>query len=378
MDGQKLKRNILKKILGPCLSWSPIANQREGFSIVLGVPWPLRHLLPVNLQFVAKTDLRQLHRIHIVFDRVAQDGGEAFIAQMRLEFPSLPLTFSFYPPIAGRFVELINYSKFYASMNWTLGLGQCETRYALLHDFDLYPLVPHYFSSMFEAMRDRALRFTGVEWTLFDGLEPSHALIGTWALGIDAAWLRQNYRPIDCFHTVEPINGRRFDLDAFTFIESKTPQRGLVNAFTENDMAHVRNLCSTYLRFKKGERFDVVWRLHHLWYLEALCEREDRLGQLVRLMDEATSSRLRVNNLVAEFSNTHVTCANVLRRQLLLMEHFLFGQPRPELLAYVDAFERFLWRHGRSDPIFEKDGSVQWNPDIERNRTALPSVGRVA
>lgn len=370
MDWQKLNRDALKKILGLWLRWSPMDKPRDGFSIVLGVPWALRHLLPVNLQFVERTDLSQLHRIYIVFDRVTQDGGEAFIEQIRKSFPNLRLTFSFHPPIAGCLVELINQSKFYASMNWTLGLGQCETRYAVMHDFDLYPLVPHYFTSMIEAMRERALRFTGVEYTHFDGLESLHALIGTWALGIDVAWLRQNYRPIDCFHAVERISGRRFDLDAFTFIQSKTPQRGLVGVVTSDDMAHVRNLVSTYLRFSKGQRFDLVWRLHQMWYLEALCGRDDRLGQLIHIMDEATSSRLRVDDSVAEFAETHVTCANVLREQLLPMERFFFRLPRPEVLAYVDAFERFLWRYGRSDPILEKDGTVRWSPGDARNRMA--------
>ena len=371
MDTQKLKRDTLKMILGPLLRWSPLDKPRGGFSIVLGVPWALRHLLPVNLQFVERTDLRQLHRVYIVFDRIAQDGGEAFIAQISKNFPKLPLAFSFHPPISGRIVQLINQSKFYASMNWTLGLAQCETRYAVLHDFDLYPLVPQYFLCMMEAMRDRALRFTGVEYTQFDGLETSHALIGTWALGIDVAWLRQNYRPIECFHAVERIGGRRFDLDAFTFIQSTTPQRALVDTVTGKDMAHVRNLVSTYLRFSKGQRFDLVWRLHQMWYLEALQGRDDRLGQLVRIMDEATSSRLRIDESVADFAATHVTCANVLRDQVLPMERFLFGRLRPEVLVYVDAFERFLWRHGKSDPILDKDGSVRWSPEGARNRVIL-------
>jgi hypothetical protein len=269
---------------------------------------------------------------------------------------------------------MINQSKFYASMNWTLGLGECETRYAVLHDFDLYPLVPHYFTSMVDAMRERSLRFSGIEWTHFDGLESSHSLIGTWALGIDVAWLRENYRPIDCFHAVENIAGRRFDLDAFTHIQSSTPARELVGSVTAEHMAHVRNLVSTYLRFSKGEHFDLVWRLHQMWYMESMCGRKERLSELIRIMDNATSSKLRVDNAVAEFAGTHVTCANVLRDQLLPMEQFLFGGPRPEVLAYSDAFERFLWRFGRSDPILNKDGSVRWSPANARRRDERVAV----
>ena len=373
IDKQKLKRDALKALLGSLLRWSPLEVPRDGFSIVLGVPWALRHLLTVNLRFVAQTALEGLHRVHIVFDRPRRPGGEAFIARVREQYPQLPMTFSFHPALAGALVERIDQSKFYASMNWTLGLAQCETRYAILHDFDLYPLVPNYFTSMVEAMRERSLRFTGLEWTNFDGLEDSHALIGTWALGIDVAWLRANYRPIDCFHAVERIGGRRFDLDAFTFIQSSTPARELVGSVTADHMAHVRNLCSTYLRFSKGEHFDVVWRLHHLWYLEAICEAEGRLAQLTALMDGATSSRLNVAGAVADFGSTHVTCADVLRGEVLRMERFIFGEPRPSVLAYLDAFERFLWRHGRSDPILDPDGAIRWEPEGVRERVSAAS-----
>jgi len=363
LDTQKLKRNVLKILLSPLLHWRPLVDPHEGFSIVLGVPWALRHLLPVNLQFVERTDTTSLHRIHIVFDRSEQEGGTAFITRIQEDFPALPLTFRFHPLLAGQFVEMINQSKFYASMNWIIGLSQCETRYAIMHDFDLYPLAPNYFSSMYEALRDRQLRFTGLEWTGFDGLDPSHALIGTWALGIDVAWLRENYQPIDCFHNVESISGRRFDLDAFSSIQSHTLERQLVGTVTDKDMAHVRNLCSTYLRFTKGEHFDVVWRLHNMWYLETLRSGIGRLHELTQLMNNATSSRLHVDNHFAEFGDTHVTCANVLRNEILPMEIFLYGKPRPEVLTYIDAFERFLWQHGSSPPILNSDGTIRWSPE---------------
>lgn len=368
MNTQKIKRGVLKSILSPLLTWRPLENPLEGYSIILGVPWALRHLLPVNLEFVQKTDIDQLHRIHIVFDRPEQDGGNEFMAIMRESFPKLPMTFRFHPPVAGKIVERINQSKFYASMNWTLGLSQCETRYAVLHDFDLYPLKPNYFTSMIAALGDRQLRFTGLELTHFDGLNDTHGLIGTWALGIDVAWLRQNFRPIDCFHAVEKINGRYFDLDAFTFIESRTPERALVDVVTAKDAAHVRNLCSTYLRFNKRESVDVVWRLHLMWYLDSLCSHTDRLNQIINLMDAAQSPFLQVEEITVDFAPTHVTCANVLRDELLPMERFLFGQPRPLVLDFADSFERFLWRHGQTNQIVDENGTVRWSPETVTNR----------
>jgi hypothetical protein len=361
LDLQKIKRDVLKEILNPCLKWTPLASPREGFSIVLGVPWALRHLLPANLEFVQRTDIQSLDRLYAVFDRPPQEGGDAFIEEMTRQFPRLPLDFSFHPRIAGGIVERINQSKFFASANWTQGIGKCRTQYAIMHDFDLYPLVPNYFTSMIEALRDRQLRFTGLELTDFDGLTGGHGLIGTWALGIDVQWLRGKYRPIDCFHAIEYIEGRRFDLDAFTHIESKTPERALVGSVTASDAAHVRNLCSTYLRFSKGQKFDVVWRLHLMWYLDFLCGRTNRLDQVVQVMAAASSGQIEIDGAVADFSDTHATCANVLRREVIPMERFLFGELRPEVARYAEAFERFLIKHGKSHSIHSPDGAVLWS-----------------
>lgn len=376
MDRQKIKRDVLKGILGPWLGWEPLTQPVAGFSIVLGVPWALRHLLPVNLEFVQRTDIADLHRLHVVFDRVEQPGAEEFIESIRRQFPRLPMTFRFHPKVAGSIVERINQSKFYASMNWTLGLKQCETRYAIMHDFDLYPLVPNYFTSMVDALRERSLRFSGLELTHFDGLDDSDCLIGTWALAIDVVWLRQQYRPIDCFHAVEQVRGRRVDLDAFTYIESKTPERALVGTVTPKDAAHVRNLCSTYLRFSKGENVDVVWRLHLMWYLETLGGRAERMRQIIAVMEGATSSRLDVDGTVVDFSGTHVTCANVLRDEIVPMERFFYGEVRPEALDFAAAFGRFLWRFGRSDAVVDPDGTVRWSPQDQPDRPPANSPER--
>ena len=48
------------------------------------------------------------------------------------------------------------------------------------------------------------------------------------------------------------------------------------------------------------------------------------------------------------------------------MERFLFGEPRPKALEFARAFEDFLWRHGRSDPVANPDGSLRWSPDLAR------------
>ena len=341
-----------KALLAPLLRWDRLDDPRPGYSIVLGTPWALRHLLEVNLCFVSRTDLTGLDCVIVVFDRVEQPGAEDFIATIREKLAnSVPLTFRFHEQRAGRLIRGINQSKFYASMNWTTGIKHCATQYAIMHDFDLYPLVPEYFRSIVEAMEANLWRFSGAQHTHFDGLTEEDALLGTWSLGIDVRWLRANYRPTDCFHAVAQVNGRRVDLDAFSLIQSNTPQRGLAPGIGEASFAHVRNLCSTHLRFQKGERPKVVWRLHYLWYLQSLCGNEENMRAATASMQSASSPTLCVGECRVDFSNTRTTCANVLRDELTVMEHAVHGAVRPEVADFVDAYQLFLDRYGQSIPI---------------------------
>lgn len=355
-------RETLKLGLGPMLRWSQESQDELAFSVILGVPWDLRQILPVNLRFIARTDVSDLRRIHIVFDRRPRPGAKELIERVKREFPQLPLSFQFYPALTGAIIERIHVSTFYNSMNTVLALRECQTRYAVLHDFDLYPLRADHFTSIVQTMRERNWRFSGHELTHFDGLTDEDNQIGTWTLGIDVEWLRANWRPIDCFHRVERVRGRLTNLDPYAAIQFRTPERGLTGIVRPDEFCHVKNLCSTYLRLLKGVPLNakVAWRLHYLWYLEELSGHAGRLEEVTRAMAAAESGRLNVDGREADYSQVHVTAANVLRTELSQMERFLMGAVRPEVAAYLDGFESFLWRVGKSERIVRDDGSVVW------------------
>ncbi len=361
---QRIGREVVKTALSSLLRWRPLQAAGDGFTVILGVPWDLRHLLSVNLRFVAKTDLSHLKKLFVVFDRRKRQEMAEIEERTRREFPMLPLEFLCYPPAAGWLIEKVHVSTFYNSMNTTLALGRCETKHAVLHDFDLYPLRKDHFTSIVDAMRANTWRFSGHEFTHFDGLEDQDRQIGTWTLGIDVEWLRSQYRPTDCFHRVSSHRGRQFNLDPFAWIQFQTPQRGLTQGFDDMSFCHVKNLCSAYLRFLKRAPLQVAWRLHYLWYLESLSGLDDRMSQVTRAMEEATSAVLHVDRLPADFTGVHVTCVNVLRTELTRMDRALFGQVRSETATYLESFKRFLMRFGSSDPLRRSDGTIEWTLEM--------------
>lgn len=85
--------------------WTPEPTWQPGYSIILGVPWHLRHLLNTNLRFIARQDLSNLRAIHCVLDRVASDTLATLASRARQQFPDLPLQFHCYHGFIGRMIE---------------------------------------------------------------------------------------------------------------------------------------------------------------------------------------------------------------------------------------------------------------------------------
>lgn len=337
-----LGREIAKHAIGSMLGWPRGGTLVPGYSVILGVPWHLRHLLEVNLRFLAKLDRRCLRQIHVVLDRVAPDELKRMERSVRTNHPGLPVAFQCYSGLSGRLVERLDISTFYNSMNCATALSAIDSSHAILHDFDLYPLRADHFERMYEQMVRHRLHYCGVELTSFDGLTADDFVLGTWGLGMDVGWLRETHRPIEIFHSVRRVGDRLISLDPFSESQLRPHvRRELVQDVVPDDFCHVKNLCSSFLRFSTGRPVNIAWRLHYLWYLESLIGRRD-LRSVVDRMDRSDGTSIEVDGRVVEFAGTHPTCANVLRTELSRMDRFLHGEVRLEVVRYVESFRDFL------------------------------------
>lgn len=339
-----LGRELVKLALRPLVRWRPMGKPEAGFSLILGVPWHLRHLLPVNLEFVARTNLDGLRTMHVVFDRKERPEMVALMQEARARFPQLPLEFHHYASAPGTIIEKVNVSTFYNSMNCATALAKVTTKHVVIHDFDLFPLVESYFQDVVGRMQREQLHFCALERTYYDGLTDDDNVLGTWCLGMDVEWLRANYHPLDLFHKVEKVRGQWITLDPFSSIQLQTPARALVGTIDGTACCHVKNLCATYMRYRSGQKVRFAWKLHYMWYLEAL-NGDDRLVEITKAMDDSDNGLLRLaDGFEDDFAGVDPTCANVLRDELSRMDAFLLGRVRPHVSAYVDSFQAFLTR----------------------------------
>jgi len=337
-----LAREPVRYALNHALKWPVHQVLNEGYSLILGVPWHLRHLLNVNLEFIARTQSPSLQVVHVVLDRKSPQGLSQLEHSVAPHLQSLPLRFHCYSGVSGRIVEWADVSTFYNGMNCYTALSQMTTRHAILHDFDLYPLDPAYFEKIYMQMRDQHLEFCGVEYTMFDGLKPDDRVLGTWGLGMDVEYLFKRHRPVDIFHRLRIIRGRPVSLDPFSEIQLfSDTRRDRCQTLSTDSFCHVKNLCSSYLRLMTGRPVTLAWRLHYLWYLENL-QNQRELEPVIDAMNSSSDRVLRMDGHVLDYSATHHTCANVLQRDLEHMDHFLFGEVREVTRSYIESFRLFL------------------------------------
>ncbi len=332
---------VARAAIGRSLDWSVPTALDDGYTVVLGTPWDLRHLLEVNLRFVSAADTTNLRELFVVFDRCHRGEMDAIARSTQERFPDLPLRFLHYPDRPGRLVERINVSTFYNSLNVTLAITEASTRTVILHDFDLYPVVPEYFERLHHSLTARNLRFCGFEKTHFQGLRDEDDIIGTWSLTIDSAWLRRTWKPIQCFHRLSTVHGKRTRLDPFSWIQFQTPERGLADC-SGIDFCHVKNLCSTYLRLVSGGPISIAWKLHYLWYLEFVGGETDRLETAEHLMRNARDRVVRVSGREIDFKSVQPEAFNVLDAEIRKMETFLHGSVRPPVESYLTLSRAFF------------------------------------
>ena len=349
---------LCRKLLTPFLSWPSLHTTQTGYSLFIGVPWDLKELLGVNLTFIKNTKTPNLNEILIVFDKKEKKESTQFIAQIRDQFPSLPLRFFFYPTLSGSIIELFNSSSWYNAMNEVIGILHCQSDYIIFHDFDLYPLHPDYFETLYTETRDQGLHIGGTEYSSFYGLKPEDKILGTWALCLDLKWLRNTFHPIDVFHVWQRHQHSYVLRDPTTAIQFQTSKRNKINAITRNDFSHANNLCSVYLQLKKKQIPSIAWRLHLLVYLYSLNQAE-LLDNMITQMKTTSSGKLCIMGETISFETTDPSCSNVLESEINKLEIALYKKKRPLITNYIHTTRTFLNRFGKKENQNKKKNIAQ-------------------
>lgn len=340
----KAQRAALKRMIGDLVRWSPLESPRAGFSVIIGCNARLRAVARANLMMLSRQRLDGLAEVILVWDRPAEKMPESFTDRLAKEFPDLPLRVLHYSSEQHRRATRINWAWVYAWMSWSIGIGACSTRHAMLHDFDAMLLEPGVLRRRFEIATERGVEYLGVKHYDGNGILLSDELVTTFEMMFDAAFVRSNFKPIDLFNHVTRYNGRTVDFDTFLWAESRAGRTAVV-ALPEEEMVHPTQMICQFTQLVDAD--EQPFKQNNLLmipYFEYVGGDSQRLVALTEAI-----AALKGGEPTVEFFGKPMSLANLtsvhaawLRKQAGRMEAATVGAMRPEVEAYFNAIDAWV------------------------------------
>lgn len=335
----RASRAAMRAVLAPLVRWTRRPVEAEGYSVVIGCNARLGPMVDANLRMLERQDGAGLHEVLVVFDRSREEMGEDPGERLRRKHPKLPIRTLFYSPLQSRVARAMDWGWIYAWMSWCIGVEACRTRWLVLHDFDALLLDPGVLRARHERARAGDAEFIGVRHYAGGGITPADRLVVTFELMLDAAFVRENFRPIDVFNRVRRHEGRRVEFDTFLDLQSRGGRRAVL-PIDEELMVHPSQMICQYVEHANGRA--VPRDRHNLfmipYYFDVGGAAEEMAAVTRGLREDGRRATLLGRTVDAGLLTPEH--AAWYAKQAGRLEGCLFGGVRPHVEAYFDLIAR--------------------------------------
>jgi hypothetical protein len=337
-------RAVIRTIIRQTVSWRPIENPREGYTIILGCVAGLAEMLPSNLKCLAAQDLTHLREIIIVFDRPPRQLAMDVEKAVKERFPQLPCRFVHYSLFQRAVTKAIGWAWVDLWLSWCIGIAETTTQYAFLHDFDAMLINPRFIEERYEQISKRGCEYLGVGFYQdLNGHLAEDRLVRTFEMFFDAEFLRRTRKPIDTFNHLQQFDGRRVDFDTFMYAQWKGGKREVIPS-SPADMVHPSQLICQFAFHSVGSRRLTL--THHslmlIPYFVSVGGEPNRMRDLTQQMRRGNGEKLvqfyGKDLDLGRLDRVHVEWLIQLATQL---DRAVFDQVRPEVSQYLEAFDAF-------------------------------------
>jgi len=337
-------RGLLRLLIRPLVRWKPIADPKPGYTLAIACHDRLPEILVPNLELVCKQDLDNLHSTVVSFDgpRTPQLADTA--AHLERRFPQLRLRILYLGPLQAFVVRLIRWGWVNCWLSYCKCIAAADTRIVILHDMDAMLLDRKLIERRFQAIVGRGDHFVGVRWYAYSGLTEDDRLLYIVEMALDAAFMRQKFRPIDLFNHVCMVNGKALDLDTMLYPQLLT-ERKSVMPLTEREWIHPSQVISQYTYLVRDGNGHVPPAENNLFFIPYFLHLAGNDGILARHTTALMQAdRARVPFLGYEVDLRRLTDVHQrwVRKQMEHIEKAIAGGTRTEVEDYLRAIERHL------------------------------------
>jgi hypothetical protein len=343
----KLYRFFIRAVIRSFVRWTPMADVREGYTVIMGCVHRLPDLLFANLRCLARQDRKNLVEVLLVLDGAGPEGIDARIAEALPGIPHRVLRWSRWQ----RFVtRLFRWPWINAWLSWSIAIREIRSRHVLIQDLDALLMKRDFLERRYAAIRELDVPYLGVRWYEGNGILPEARLATTFEMMVDGEFVRKTFAPMDLFNHVTMYRGRSVDFDTFLHAEAVAGERCIIAADLDDFVHPSQMICQWAFHMNGDSRLPT--RTHNLMLLPYFMYLGGESRTLPRLTWEMTARKggdvtlfdrpLRINELTPE----HVAW---LEKQAGQVERCFHGIVRPEVRGYFDAL-RTSTGAGRSAP----------------------------
>lgn len=255
LQAKRLKWLPINLSVRNLVTWETMGEPVPGYTVVLACMKRLSPLAEANLRLCARQDVSRMSEMILVFDCPVDEIPAGVLDAVREVSPSVKVRLVGYGDRQDEVARRINWGWIYCWLSWSLAIGQTRTRAMIIHDLDAMPIYPGLFERLYDNWLEEEAEFCGIRLYGSNGVTADMGLVTTYEMTLDAAYLREKFRPFDLLNKFRLVDGRVVNLDTLLNPQWLSPRRSrAVRPIDETWLVHPSLLICYYIDLVSGRR----------------------------------------------------------------------------------------------------------------------------
>ena len=232
--------------------WANVGHApEEGYAIFLPVPSDLPFLYRLAINNIAQQNLEHANEILVIPD-ISTVAFRALVADTKPTCLDVPVRYCQDNIVRRLGARLWNSACFYYFTQLACGINHTRSRFALLHDADLFLTDSNFIEGQYQEISSRDLDLFGVDrvWDSWYAENGYPHVTATWEMMLSTKWAR-SFRPILHRGHTNTVNGRSHKFDVTLLPQCFTPPGQIGRREISDSFIHFNYVIGTYRQYLK-------------------------------------------------------------------------------------------------------------------------------
>ena len=341
LRSKQIKRWPMHLSIHRLTDWHRLTDPEPGYTVIIACMKDLAAVAVANLRLIGRMNLGDMKELLLVFDCTTDEMPANVLHAVDQLDDRFSVRVLGYSPRQARVARRINWGWVFSWLSWCTGIAVAKTRHVILHDLDAMPLEADIFDTLYANAVESGAPFHGIlprnDYPNAGG-EP---LVATCELVIDAAYVREMFRPFDTFNKLRMINGRYFDFDTFLYAQSRSTRRCLT-PIDESQLVHPSQLICSYTDFVAGRR--TLASTNHnmliLPYFQYMGNEEEPMRAITPRLSDLEAREVPFARGSLPIAGVEPNMWAWMEKQIHRVEQALFDRTRDEVERYLSGMVR--------------------------------------